>query len=118
MPLFPVSPVGGSPGKMDSTPLFWSNASILLSFQQRHYKNNAFFAPLLLAYRLFGQSGRINGETVFFGYDLWDANKMKSCLCDRSQAVDNFYSGTSDTYRGPYAFADTDSYGFNCSLGR
>lgn len=43
---------------------------------------------------------------------------MKSCLCDRSQAVDNYYSGTSDTYRGPYAFADTDSYGYNCSLGR
>lgn len=43
---------------------------------------------------------------------------MRSCLCNRTQAVDNHFSGTSDTYRGPYAFADTDSYGFDCSLAR
>lgn len=43
---------------------------------------------------------------------------MRSCVCNRTRAVDDLFSETSDTYRGPYAFADTDSYGFDCSLGR
>ncbi|CAM9893367.1 unnamed protein product [Sphacelaria rigidula] len=66
----------------------------------------------------FAASASINGETVSYFYDLWDANKMRSCQCNGTRAVDNVYSGTSDTYRGPYAFADTDSYGYNCSLAR
>lgn len=33
-------------------------------------------------------------------------------------SVNNDFTGTSTTYRGPYALADTDSYGYNCSLGR
>ncbi|CAM9146187.1 unnamed protein product [Ectocarpus fasciculatus] len=60
-----------------------------------------------------------NGEAQeAYTYDLWDANKMRSCWCNRSMAVDNIFSGISTTYRGPYALADTDSYGYDCSLGR
>lgn len=60
-----------------------------------------------------------NGEAQEgYTYDLWDANKMRSCWCNRSMAVDNMFSGISTTHRGPYALADTDSYGYDCSLGR
>lgn len=33
-------------------------------------------------------------------------------------SVNNDFTGTSTTYRGPYSLADTDSYGYNCILGR
>lgn len=51
-------------------------------------------------------------------YDLWDAKKMRSCWCNQSMAVDAMFSGVSTTHRGPYALADTDSHGYDCSLGR
>lgn len=53
-----------------------------------------------------------------YTYDLWDAHKMRSCWCNRSMSVDTAFSGVSTTYRGPYALSDTDSYGYDCSLGR
>lgn len=64
------------------------------------------------------QAATSNGEAQPYTYDLWDANKMRSCWCKHSMSVNNDFTGTSTTYRGPYSLADTDSYGFNCSLGR
>lgn len=64
------------------------------------------------------QAATSNGEAQPYTYDLWDANKMRSCWCNHSMSVNNDFTGTSTTYRGPYSLADTDFYGFNCSLGR
>lgn len=72
--------------------------------------------PFVSMYR---QTAVVNGEAQpVYTYDLWDANKMRSCSCNRSMAVDTMFSGISSTFRGPYALADTDSYGYGCSLGR
>ncbi|CAM9774725.1 unnamed protein product [Laminaria digitata] len=66
----------------------------------------------------FAAAATSNGEAQPYTYDLWDANKMRSCWCNHSMSVNNDFTGTSTTYRGPYSLADTDFYGFNCSLGR
>ncbi|CAM9293856.1 unnamed protein product, partial [Hapterophycus canaliculatus] len=67
----------------------------------------------------FATTALSNGEAQEeYTYDLWDAHKLRSCWCDRSMSVDTTFSGISTTYRGPYALSDTDSYGYDCSLGR
>ncbi|CAM9473810.1 unnamed protein product, partial [Choristocarpus tenellus] len=66
----------------------------------------------------FAAMARVNGEVQGFSYSLWDADKIRSCMCNRSLAVDNSLSGTSDTYRGPYSYSDTDWFGYDCNLGR
>ncbi|CAM9369942.1 unnamed protein product [Phaeothamnion confervicola] len=53
-----------------------------------------------------------------WSYSLWDADMVTGCDCNRSLAVDNALSLNSTTFRGPYAFADTDSFGYDCSLAR
>lgn len=68
--------------------------------------------------RMYRQTVVVNGEAQEYTYDQWDANKMRSCSCNRTMAVDTMFSGISTTFRGPYALADTDSYGYDCSLGR
>lgn len=73
--------------------------------------------PLLFG-RPGAQTATSNGEEQLYKYDLWDAKKMRSCWCNRTSSVDNSFSGTSNTYRGPYSLADTDSYGYDCGLGR
>ena len=88
----------------------------IAAFVSSHFASGGVTCLWLLF--ILDQTAKSNGEDTPYTYDLWDANKMRSCLCNRTRAVDNFFSATSDTYRGPYAFADTDSYGFDCSLGR
>lgn len=58
------------------------------------------------------------GPQEQYTYDLWDAKKMRSCWCNQSMSVNAMFSGVTTTYRGPYALTDTDSHGYDCSLGR
>ncbi|CAM9329921.1 unnamed protein product, partial [Discosporangium mesarthrocarpum] len=64
----------------------------------------------------FARLSRVNGEVQGFSYGLWDADKIRSCMCNQSLAVDGSLSGMSDTYRGPYSYTDTDWFGYDCSL--
>ncbi len=55
------------------------------------------------------------GIPVAYSYTAWDADKVRTCSCNKTRAHDNYFSGSSDTYRGPQAYVDTDWTGYDCT---
>uniref|UniRef100_A0A7S3JTR5 EGF-like domain-containing protein n=1 Tax=Aureoumbra lagunensis TaxID=44058 RepID=A0A7S3JTR5_9STRA len=59
--------------------------------------------------------GSESGARIPVNYsDAWDANRVRSCLCDKSPGVWD-YNTSSNAYRGPFAYAYTDWTGYSCS---
>jgi len=62
------------------------------------------------------------GDPAGFVYQTpWDADMIQGCHCYRSPSVDNqdiAPGGEALTYRGPFAFADTDYFGYGCEYMR
>ncbi len=38
------------------------------------------------------------GNPVAYSYTAWDADKVRTCSCNKTRAHDNYFTGTSDTY--------------------
>jgi hypothetical protein len=58
------------------------------------------------------------GVPEIYTYTEWDADMVRTCACNATRAVDNFYTGESDTFRGPQAYADSSWKAYDCSRAK